>query len=59
MLKKGSKVKYLGESNWAYKNGKVYEVRGYDAELDAWAVKAENGELYAVAEEDLQEVNDK
>ena len=36
MLMRGSKVKYLAESNWAYENGEIYEVMGYDRELDAW-----------------------
>ena len=56
MLKKGSKVKYLGETNWAYENGKIYEVYGYDRELDAWGVMSEVGEIYALGEEDLEEV---
>ena len=56
MLQKGSKVKYLGETNWAYENGKIYEVYGYDRELDAWGVMSEVGEIYALGEEDLEEV---
>jgi len=56
MLEAGKKVKYLGESNWAYTNGETYTVEGYDRELDAWAVRANNGELYAVGEDDLVEV---
>ena len=50
------KVKYLGESYWAYDNGGIYEVIGYDRELDAWGVVAKNGEAYAVGEDDLEEV---
>ena len=56
MLEAGKKVKYLGEDNWAYTKGETYTVAGYDEELDAWAVKANNGELYAVAEDDLEEI---
>ena len=58
-MHKGSKVKYLGESNWAFKNGKTYEVMGYDEELDAWGVKSDSGEVYAVGEDDLEEVKEK
>ena len=57
MLKRGSKVKYLGETTWAFKHGNIYEVRGYDSELDAWGVRSESGEVYAVVEEELEEVN--
>ena len=56
MLEAGKKVKYTGESNWAYTNGEIYEVIGYDRELDAWGVKANNDEIYAVGEDDLEEV---
>lgn len=56
MIEAGKKVKYLGESNWAYTKGETYTVEGYDEELDAWAVKANNDELYAVAEDDLEEI---
>ena len=58
MIEAGKKVKYLGESNWAFTNGKVYEVLGYDRELDAWAVIANNGEAYAVGEDDLELVEE-
>ena len=58
MLMRGSKVKYLAESNWAYENGEIYEVMGYDRELDAWGVKSKIGEIYAVGEDDLEEVTD-
>ena len=38
-MRKGSKVKYLGEDNWAYDHNGIYEVAGYDEELDAWGLK--------------------
>ena len=38
IIKAGSMVRYLAESNWAYEKGKIYEVCGYDEELGAWAV---------------------
>ena len=57
-MERGSKVKYLAESNWAYTQGEIYVVEGYDRELDAWAVRADNGEIYAVGEADLEEVED-
>ena len=50
MLRAGVKAKYTGESNWAYENGKVYEVLGYDEDFDAWAVEADDGEAYLVGE---------
>ena len=56
MIKKGSRVKYTGETNGAYENGKVYEVLGYDEELDAYGVMSDLGEAYVVAEEFLEEV---
>ena len=56
MLEAGKKVKYIGESNWAYENGKTYEVLGYDREMDAWAVEADDGEAYLVGEDELEEV---
>lgn len=56
MIQKGSKVKYVGESNWAYTNGEIYEVYGYDPELDAYGVMSDVDEIYAVGEEDLEEV---
>ena len=56
MLEAGKKVKYKGDDNWAFTKGKTYTVEGYDRELDAWGVKANNGEIYAVAEDDLEEV---
>ena len=56
MIKKGSKVKYVGETNGAYENGKIYEVRGYDKELDAYGVMSDLDEVYCVAKEDLEEI---
>lgn len=56
MIQKGSKVKYVGESNWAYTNGEIYEVYGYDCELDAYGVMSDIGEIYAVGEDDLEEI---
>ena len=47
MIEAGSKVKYLRESNWAYTQGEIYEVAGYDRELDAWGVISDTGEIYA------------
>ena len=34
-IQAGSKVKYLAETTWAYKKGKIYVVCGYDREFDA------------------------
>lgn len=60
MLQKGSKVRYTGETTWAYEKGEIYEVCGYDRELDAWAVMSKDGEnAYAVAEDDLEEIEEK
>ena len=56
MLEAGKKVKYIGETNWAYTKGKVYTVEGYDRELDAWGIKSDDGDIYAVGEDDLEEV---
>lgn len=57
MIEAGKKVRYKGESNWAYENGETYEVLGYDRELDAWAVMSKDGEnAYAVGENELEEV---
>lgn len=55
-IKIGSKVKYLGETTWAYENGKTYEVVGYDEELEAYAVMSEYDEAYCVAPDDLEEI---
>ncbi len=54
IIKAGSKVRYLAESNWAYEKGKIYEVCGYDEELEAWAVMSEMGWAYYVTEMDLE-----
>ena len=56
MLKVGSKVKYIGETNGAYENGHIYEVVGYDSELDAYGVTSDLDEVYCVSENDLEEV---
>lgn len=58
MIRKGSKVKYIGESSWAYTNGEIYEVYGYDEELDAYAVMSNVDELYAVGEAELEEISE-
>ncbi len=56
-IKIGSKVKYLGDTNWAYEKGKIYEVVGYDEELEAYAVLSDAfDEAYAVGPEDIEEV---
>ncbi len=57
-IQAGSKVKYLAETTWAYKKGKIYEVCGYDRELDAWGVMSETGEIYLVGEDDLELVTE-
>lgn len=56
MIKEGSKVKYVGETNGAYTNGKIYVVEGYDEELEAYGVESDLDEIYCVAKEDLEEV---
>ena len=56
MFKEGSKVKYIGETNGAYENGKIYTVEGYDDELEAYGVMSDLDEVYCVAPEDLEEV---
>ena len=56
MIKVGSKVKYVGETNGAYEKGKIYEVQGYDKDLDAYGVMSDLDEVYCVAPEDLEEV---
>ena len=55
-FKKGTKVRYIGETNGAYEKGQIYEVVGYDKELDAYGVMSDLDEAYCVAEEYLQEV---
>ena len=56
MIKEGSKVKYIGETNGAYENDKIYEVHGYDEELEAYGVMSDLDEIYCVAPEFLEEV---
>lgn len=56
MIEKGSKVKYVGETNGAYTNGEIYEVYGYDDELEAYGVMSDLDEVYCVGEEDLEEI---
>lgn len=56
MLEAGKKAKYIGETNDAYTKGEIYEVYGYDEELDAWGVMSDLDEIYAVSEEFLEEV---
>lgn len=58
-FKKGDKVKYIGETNGAYENGKIYEVRGYDKELDAYGVMSDLDEVYCVSESDLEAVKER
>ena len=56
-IKKGSLVKYIGESNWAYTKGGTYEVVGYDKELDVYGVKSnEDGEAFCLGEDVLEVV---
>lgn len=56
-IKKGSKVRYIGESSWAYTKGKTYEVVGYDKELNLYGVTSdEDGEAYCVSDEFLEVV---
>ena len=56
MIKEGSKVKYIGETNGAYENGKIYEVYGYDEELEAYGIMSDLDEIYCVAPEFLEEI---
>ena len=58
MIKEGSKVRYTGETNCAYENGKIYTVEGYDDELDAYGVMSDLDEAYCVAPEFLEEVEE-
>lgn len=53
-IKKGTKVKYIGKTNGAYTNGEIYEVVGYDKELDAYGVMSELDEAYCVSKDSLQ-----
>ena len=56
MIKVGDKVKYVGPDLVAYETGKIYEVVGYDKELDAYAVMSELDEAYLLAVENLEEI---
>ena len=56
MIKPSSKVKYIGETNGAYENGEIYEVCGYDPELEAYGVMSELGEVYCVSPDNLEEI---
>lgn len=56
MIKVGDKVRYVGPDLVAYETGKIYEVVGYDKELDAYAVMSELDEAYLLAVENLQEI---
>ena len=58
MLKEGSKAEYIGETNGAFTNGKIYSVEGYDEELDAYGAASDLDEVYCVAKEDLKEVSE-
>lgn len=56
-IKKGTKVRYTGESNWAYTKGETYEVVGYDKEVGAYGVTSnDDGEAYCVSDEFLEVV---
>ena len=56
ILKEGTKVKYIGETNSEYTKGKTYEIYGYDDELEMYGVKSDSGEIYCVDGEDLKVV---
>ena len=56
MIEAGKKVRYTGEDSWAYDHNGIYEVLGYDEELDAWAVVSKTGDAFAVGEADLEEI---
>ena len=56
MMKAGDKVRYVGPDLVAYETGKIYEVTGYDEELDAYAVMSELDEAYLLAAENLEEI---
>ena len=58
MIKAGDKVRYVGPDLVAYKTGKIYEVTGYDEELDAYGVMSELGEAYCLGEADLEEISE-
>lgn len=56
MIEAGKKVRYIGEDSWAYDHNGIYEVLGYDEELDAWAVVSKTGDAFAIGEADLEEI---
>ena len=56
ILKDGTKVKYVGETNSEYTNGKTYVIEGYDDELEMYGVKSDSGEIYCVEGEDLKAI---
>ncbi len=58
MIKVGDKVRYMGPDLVAYETGKIYEVTGYDEELDAYGVMSELGESYLLGKLDLQELKE-
>ena len=58
MFKAGDKVRYLGPDLVTYETGKIYEVTGYDKELDAYGVMSELGESYYLGDEYLQDLYD-
>lgn len=58
MIKKGSKVRYIGEETLAYEYGKIYEVYGYSEEFEAYGVMSELDEVFCVAGAALQEVTE-
>ena len=58
MIKVGDKVRYVGPDLVAYETGKIYEVTGYDEELDAYGVMSELGESYLLGKLDLQELKE-
>ena len=58
MIKVGDKVRYVGPDLVAYETGKIYEVTGYDEELDAYGVMSELGESYLLGKLALQELKE-
>lgn len=58
MIKAGDKVRYIGPDYVAYETGKIYEVLGYDEDLDAYAVMSELDEAYMIGIEFIEEIDD-
>jgi len=56
MIKKGSKVKYIGPDMVAYENGKIYTVESYDEKLDMYEIMSELDETYFLPKDVLEEV---